>query len=223
LRRVAVTASREQAPRVAEAMTGHGLDPVVLPCISIRPTRSEELAGLRERAAEADLILITSARTVSVTWPRGGMPAVPVAAVGPSSARAVRDAGGEVAFVGSGGAAELVSGLEVDGMNVVFPHARAADPATVATLTRMGATVHAVPVYDTVAIAPGPDRVEAVAFGSAMSVAGWCLSRSLDGVLVGAIGRSTAAAVRQRGVLRPLVPERPGFMELAGLMARRLD
>lgn len=220
---MAVTASRDQASRVAQAMARHGLEPVILPCIAIRPVPPEELVGLRERAAEADLILITSARAVAVTWPRGGMPPVPVAAVGPASAKVVRDAGGEVAFVGSAGAAGLVSELEVDGMNVVFPHARAADPATVATLTRKGATVQAFPVYETVAIAPGPDQVEAVAFGSALSVAGWCHGRSLEGMVVGAIGESTADAVRQQGVLRPLVPERPGFMELAGLMARRLD
>ncbi|NIQ59511.1 MAG: uroporphyrinogen-III synthase, partial [Gemmatimonadetes bacterium] len=69
-----------------------------LPCIRVEPAPDDVLRRLRDRAPSADWIVVTSRRAVEVVWPEGRIPAGPaVAAVGPSTADAVRSAGGRVA------------------------------------------------------------------------------------------------------------------------------
>jgi uroporphyrinogen-III synthase len=221
--RVAVTTTADGAHRVAEALIAHSLVPVLLPCIAISPSPADVLDGIRRQAADTDLIVVTSARAVRVTWPNGDMPPTPVAAVGPATAAAVEDAGGVVHTVGSDGAAALVRGIEVAGMRVVFPHARAADPSTTAALEAKGATVFAAPAYDTIPIAPGDGKVKAAIFGSPSAVDGWLMRRPLDGLIVAAMGNTTATALRVRGVDDPVVPARPGIEELASALAERIN
>jgi uroporphyrinogen-III synthase len=221
--RVAVTTAVGGSVVVAQALISEGLEPVLLPCIEVTPAPDHVLARLRRQASSADLILITSARAVTVTWPLGDMPSTPVAAVGPATARAVEAAGGVVAVTGPDGAAELVSRLDVAGKRVVFPHGRAADPATTVEMARRGAHLYRGAVYDTTPVAPGPDRVEAALFGSPLAVAGWCLSRQLGDLVVGGIGKTTADALHDRGVADPVVPHRPGFAALARALAERME
>lgn len=221
--RVAVTTTADNAPRVGDALVAVGLVPVMLPCISISPAPETVIAKLRQHAEAADLILVTSARAVRITWPEGHMPPVPVAVVGSATAAAVEEAGGKVHTVGSGGAAELVADLDVDGMSIVFPRARAADPATAITLEERGATVYTAVAYDTIPIAPGDDKVKAAIFGSPSAVDGWLLRRHLDGLTIGAMGSTTASALRVRGVSDPVVPDTPDLDALAHALAERIN
>ncbi|MFP5332667.1 MAG: uroporphyrinogen-III synthase [Acidimicrobiia bacterium] len=221
--RVAVTTTADNAPRVGDALVAVGLVPVMLPCISISPSPPAILDELRQRAASADLILVTSARAVRVTWPDRDMPPVPVAAVGEATADAVRDARGLIEVVGSGGAAELISELDVEGRSIVFPHARAADPATAVELEKRGAAMFAAAAYDTIPIAPGDEKVDAAVFGSPSAVDGWLLRRHLDGMTIAAMGDTTASALRVRGVADPVVPDRPDLVTLAHALAERID
>lgn len=223
MKRVAVTTTADAAPRAAEPLIAHGLTPVMLPCISISPGSPAVLAELREEASRADLIVVTSARAVRITWPDGDMPATPVAAVGTATAEAVLDAGGVVRVAGSGGASELVAELDVTGLRIVFPHARSADPATDAELERMGASVFAATAYDTIPIAPNDDKVDAAIFGSPSAVDGWLLRRHLDGLVIGAMGPTTASALRVRGVEDPVLPDTPGFEALVAALAERIS
>lgn len=223
MKRVAVTTAQDTARRVGEALVAHDLAPVYLPCISISPSLPPVLERLRADAAAADLIVLTSARAVRVTWPDGHMPDTPVAAVGPGTAEAVRRAGGTVAHVGSAGAASLLDELDVAGATVVFPHARAADPATATGLEERGARVVAGAAYDTIPIAPADDMVDAALFGSPSAVAGWMLRRHLEGLVVAAMGDTTATALRARGADRPVVPAHPGFAAAARALAERMD
>ena len=220
--RVAVTTAADTARRVADALVAHGFVPVTLPCIAISPSPPDVLDDLRHKAISADLILITSARAVRVTWPHRDMPPVPVAAVGEATAEAVEYAGGRVDTMGSGGASDLIADLEVAGSSIVFPHARAADPATALELERRGATVHAAAAYDTIPIAPDDDKVAAAVFGSPSAVEGWLLRRPLDSLIVAAMGSTTASALRVRGVAHPVVPDRPGFEAVAAALAERM-
>lgn len=220
--RVAVTTTADSAPGFASALIAEGLVPVMLPCIAISPALEHVREELRERAATADLIIVTSARAVRITWPDADMPPIPVAAVGPATAEAVEEAGGRVKNVGSGGASELIDALDVEGLTIVFPHARAADPVSVIELQRRGATVHAVAAYETVPIEPADDKVDAAVFGSPSAVNGWLLRRHLDGMTIGAMGPVTASALRARGVADPVIPQQPGFKALARAMAERI-
>lgn len=222
MKRVAVTTTADSVPRIAAPLIEHGLMPVMLPCIAISPAPPAVLAALRAEAAKADLIIVTSARAVRITWPDGGMPSTPVAAVGSATAGAVVEAGGTVKVLGSSGASGLVGDLDVTGMRIVFPHARAADPSTDAELERMGASVYAATAYETIPISPGDDKVDAAIFGSPSAVDGWLTRRPLDGLVIGAMGPTTASALRVRGVENPVVPATPGYAELVEALAERI-
>jgi uroporphyrinogen-III synthase len=161
--RVAVTTERGGAQRIGDAVIEAGLEPVYLPCIFTEVSPPEVLDPMRAASAAADWVICTSQRAVGAMWPAGGMPSHPkVAAVGAATARAVTIAGGRVEVTGTGGAAALRQLLRgrLAGSTVVFPHARAADQATVEMLLSEAGTVVAGPAYDTVPMGPGADPVE---------------------------------------------------------------
>ena len=220
--RVAVTTVQDTAQRVADIISERGLVPILLPCISISPSGPDVLAGLRKEAADADLIFVTSARAVRILWPDRDMPPVPTAAVGPRTAQAVTEAGGTVEEVGSDGAASLAQQVDADGRRIVFPHARAADPSTTRTLVERGAEVFAETAYTTIPIAPDDTKVDAAIFGSPSAIDGWLIRRHLDDMVVAAMGKKTATALRVRGVDDPVVPARPGFEAVVDALAERV-
>lgn len=222
--RVAVTTAVDTAHRVARLLHLDQLEPVMLPCIRIVAAPIEALERLRAAARDADWIVVTSPRAVRVTWPEGGMPSLPVAAVGAAAASAATLAGGRVEVAGKAGAASLLKDLHrlISGKRIAFPHVRSADPATAAGLRAAGAEVVAESVYETVPIAPASDTVDVAIFGSPSAVEGWCRSRSLDGLVVGAIGATTAAALTDRGHPSDVVPERPSFENLVKALTQHL-
>lgn len=225
--RVAVTTTPDAADRICRALEAVGLEPVSLPCIRIEPAPAATLRSLRDAAAGADWIVVTSRRAVEIVWP-DEMPRHPaVAAVGEATAAAVRAAGGRVVVVGDGGAAELVERLadrdDIEGASVVFPHARAADPATAQWLSGRAAVVVAEPAYDTIPIAPHDDTVDAVIFGSPSAVTGWRRSRSLDGLVIAAMGPTTAGHLEGLGRAPDVVPETPRLDRLVAVLAEHLN
>ncbi|MEX0756965.1 MAG: uroporphyrinogen-III synthase, partial [Acidimicrobiia bacterium] len=113
--------------------------------------------------------------------------------------------------------------LDVTGLRIVFPHARSADPGTDAELERMGASVYAATAYDTIPIAPNDDKVDAAIFGSPSAIDGWLLRRHFDGMVIGAMGPTTASALRVRGVEDPVFPDTPGFEALVAALAERFN
>lgn len=220
--RVAVTTDLDSAGRIGRLAEEAGLEPVYLPCIRTVVAAPELLEPMRVASEDADWVVYTSRRAVAAMWPSGGMPARPlVAAVGSATARAVTAAGGSVAVTGTGGAAalrDLLQGRLADQL-VVFPHARSADPATVAMLRSEGASVIAAPAYETVPVAPPDDPVDAVIFGSPSALSGWLLSRDLVGLTVSAMGQTTAAALRAVGREPDIVPPVPGAAAVVAALA----
>lgn len=222
--RVAVTTTRDRYPPLAARLEALSQEPVMLSCIEAIPEPEEVLSRAREDASRADWLLLTSARTVRFLWPEGGMPRVPVAAVGPLTAAAVGEAGGETELMGDAGGSEMAVLLKalVAGRSIFFPHASRSDPTIASALRGAGATVDTAVVYEITPLAPGADPVDAVLFGSPSAVTGWFLSRNLDDLVVGAIGDTTAAAVARHGRQPDVVPSRPSFDLLARLVARQL-
>ncbi len=222
--RVAVTTAADTAPKVARLLYRDGLEPVMLLCIRIVAAPIEALERLRSAARDADWIVVTSPRAVRVTWPEGGMPPLPVAAVGAEAASAATLAGGRVEVAGEAGAASLLESLHrlVSGKRVAFPHVRNADPATAAGLRAAGAQVVAESVYETIPIPPASDPVDVAIFGSPSAVEGWCRSRSLDGLVIGAIGATTATALINRDHPPDVIPGRPGFENLVKALTHHL-
>ncbi|MFQ5523731.1 MAG: uroporphyrinogen-III synthase [Acidimicrobiia bacterium] len=222
--KVAVTTAADRIAALSAAVSRHGMEAVELPCVEVAAFGSRNDERIRNQARQADWIVVTSARAVTYTWPDGGMPDVPVAAVGPATAAAVAAAGGRTELVGEGGARELVGGLidRVQNKVVVFPHARGADPGTAMELARAGAHVIALPVYETRPVAPARDPVDAVMFGSPSAVEGWTRGRSLQDLVIAAVGETTASAVARRGARTHVVAAQPDFGLLVADLSRYL-
>lgn len=222
--RVAVTTAVDRAPAVAAAFAAVGLEPVVLPCIRVEPAPADELARIRGLAVDVDLVVLTSARAARLVWPEGMPAGARFATVGAATAAEVRRLGGDVEVVGFGGGDDLARDLSprAAGMTVLFPRAAEAASTIVAELAAAGARVREVPAYTTVPVGPPLDPVEAASFASPSAVAGWSLTRSLGGVVIGAIGETTRAALLAGGVTEVVVPERRAVDALARVLARRV-
>lgn len=221
MERAAITTASDRAGRLADMAKRYGLLPVVLPCIEVAPAATAVLDRTRTLAAKADWLLVTSARVVVTLWPRGGMPPIPVAAVGSSTAATVEEAGGRVELVGETGASDLAVQLAetVKGRSICFPHGSGADPTTIRVLKEAGAGVSSVTVYETRPIGPERGDVDAVVFGSPSAVAGWLLTRDLEDIVVAAVGETTARAVVDAGHQPEVVPSQPDFDDLMARLA----
>ena len=220
--RVAITTDRFDL--AAPAYTDVGLDPVPVPCIQIEPADTEVLASARSAASEADLILITSARTIEQLWPDRSMPAVDVAAVGSATADAIATAGGKVVATGNSGLAGLVETISdrLPSARMVYPHAEASDPVAVERLRALAPTLDEFVVYRTIPIAPASTLVDAVVFTSPSAVAGWLLTRDFEQLVVGVIGSTTGAAVA-RHRLPDVIASEPSHPALARALNSHLE
>jgi uroporphyrinogen-III synthase len=220
--RVAITT--DDFERVAPHFLARRLDPLHLPCVRVETAADPVLAGAREAAAGADLILFTSRRAVELLWPAGGMPEVAVAAVGRVTSSAVAAAGGRVVVAGTSGLSGLVdaAGTRLQGKRVVLIHAGGADPAGMSRLREAVPEIEEHLVYRMVPSPPHPAPVDAVVFASPSAVRGWSLSRSLDGLVVGVIGETTGAAVH-RYRAPDVVAAIPSFPALAGALSSFLE
>ncbi|HSR44949.1 MAG TPA: uroporphyrinogen-III synthase [Acidimicrobiia bacterium] len=221
---VAVTTSADRAEAASIPFTFMGLRPVVLPCIEVDPADEQTLDATRKASREAHLLVVSSRRTIDVLWPDGPLPDVEFAVVGAASARAVIERGGRVAVTGSGGSAQLAENLapHAAGKHLVWPHASGADPAPLQMLATRAARFTAPAIYSSRPIAPPLDRVDAVTFASPSAVAGWQLSRSLDGAQIGVIGETTLRAVENNGGAAAVVAPLPTFQSLAQAVAEHL-
>lgn len=221
-RRILVTRPRAQTDALETALEALGAHPIAFPTIDIRP--APDLAPL-DRALEAldryAWIAFTSANGVAVFFDRlarraGAVPpGVRIAAVGPGTAGALAARGARVDFVPSEFLGERLGQElgEVEGRRVLFPRAAGARETLALELTRRGAAVEDVIVYETLPAAPDPQGlaelergVDAATFTSASTVDNFFLlldgraARLLNGVVVACIGPVTADAARARGL-----------------------
>lgn len=220
---VAVTVNADRFERTAQAFLEEGLVPVALPCVRIEPALPEVIAHARSVATNADLLVLSSVRSLEILWPNGAVPPRPVAAVGGVTARAVRGRGGTVVWEGSGGAAALAENAPLRGRAVVFPRARGTNPDALRIMQRRSESLAAPVIYETMSRSPKDDPVDAVAFGSPSAVRGWLGARSLHRLVAGAIGPTTAAALREMGHPPDAIAPVPDFESLASAMAAQLE
>ncbi|HSJ85321.1 MAG TPA: uroporphyrinogen-III synthase [Acidimicrobiia bacterium] len=212
--RVAITTDRFDS--VASEYLCVGLEPVPVPCVDVVVDAEGVLSRAREAASHADLMLITSPRTVELLWPEGGMPPTGVVTVGATSAAAVETAGGRVVVTGRSGLAGLLAGAAdvLSAARVVFPHAAGTDPGLVACLRSLVSDLEEQEIYRAVPVAPDSTPVHAVVFASPSAVTGWLLARDFDGVVVGVIGPTTRTAVARHRMPEVIAPE-PSHHSLA--------
>lgn len=216
--RVAITTDR--FANVALGYVEAGLVPVSLPCIRFSPAPAAKINQARSGVDNTDLLMLTSPRAVELLWPRGGMPNVAVAAVGSATAATVTRAGGRVELVGDAGLARLID-MAADVLRhrkVMIAHASGADPEAMSRLRTLVPDLTEHVVYQVVPVGPPPLPIDAVAFASPSAVKGWCLTRTLDDVVVGAIGSTTAAEVARHRE-PDVVADRPSHLVLARAIA----
>lgn len=220
--RVAVTTDRFE--QVAGLYEEAGLSPVSLPCVRLESAGASIVEDARTAAAGVDVVIVTSPRVVAMLWPDGAMPEVDVVAVGSKTAAAVRSAGGRVVVVGDAGLYRVVQLAQgrLEGAVVMLGHAAGSDPLALERLRVIAGRFDDRVLYGMVPIAPDPIGVDAVSFASPSAVAGWRLSRDLEGLVAGAIGATTARAV---SAIRPpdVVSKRPWHGALARQLASILE
>ncbi len=218
--RVAITTTEDRFDDVAASFEEHGLRPVLLPCIRVRPASDDVLASVKVEIASVGDVMVSSARAIEVLWPEAATLVGDFYVVGPATAAEVERRGGTVRVEGAAGLAELARSLVPLGLRrLVFPHAGGTDLESIEPLVSSGVDVVSSVVYNTDRCSPADDEVDAVAFASPSAVEGWLSARSLDGLLVAAIGPTTAAALLRQGVSVDVVPSRPGHADLAAALA----
>ena len=222
MNRVAITTDRFDS--VAREYLGVGLEPVPAPCVDVVAAVEGMLTRAREAASDADLLLVTSARTVELLWPGGGMPPTGVVTVGAMTAAAVEAAGGQVVVTGRSGLADLLDAAadELGAARVAFPHAAGTDPGQLARLRSLAQDLEEHEVYRAVPVRPDPINVQAVVFASPSAVTGWLLARDLEDVVVGVIGATTQAAVARHRMPEVIAPE-PSHHSLARALTSYLE
>lgn len=180
--RIVVTRSERQAPALCKQLAARGFEPVAFPVIRFEPLPAPELPTIAAGLTSRDWLVFTSVNSVIFfsqhlalrEWPNAQ-----VAAVGSATARKLAALGASVSlvpsqFTGVQLATELGS---IANCQILLPRAKGGRPELVARLREGGATVHDVPLYDTLQTSPTGSAyatlskgVDAVTFTSPSSV-----------------------------------------------------
>jgi uroporphyrinogen III methyltransferase/synthase len=226
-RRIVVTRARAQASALVERLRDLGAD--VEECAVIR---IEPIAGPPIDARAYGLVCVTSANAPRLLLERCGgdaraLAGATVAAIGPGTAAALREAGIVADVVAERSVAEgLLAALprELAGIRALVACPEEARDALPDGLRAAGADVDVVPLYRTVAAVPRhPARMlaaDAVAFTSSSTVRRFAealAAHDLSQVRGVSIGPVTSATARELGV--GVVAE-AGDHDLDGLIAR---
>jgi len=213
-RTVAVTRARAQASGLAARLRELGAEVIEAPAIRIAP-----IDGPVPDLARYDLICMTSPNAVALLFERmagAGLDAralagATVAAIGPGTARALRERGVLADVVPEKFVAEdLVRALqEVPARRVLIPRAAQARDVLPDALRARGLEVDVVPLYDTVAEPLAPETLAALAaadyvtFTSSSTVTlllGATGGRGIGRARAVSIGPVTSATLREHGI-----------------------
>ncbi|GMV05024.1 MAG: uroporphyrinogen III methyltransferase [Gemmatimonadota bacterium] len=242
---VATTREGEPDDPLALALRAEGAEVRSWPTLSFAgPGDPEPLRAALARLDAFAWLVFTSPRaatavTSATRWVEG---CGRVAAVGESTAEALRSGGWPVHLVGEGqGARGLVEALagtgSLEGTQVAFFAGSLARPTVEEGLSALGGRVHRVETYRTEVSAPDAAAVRAdlargvaaVLFASPSAVAG--LVEGLGGNLAGAlgdavavaIGPTTSRALRDAGVTQVVMAEEASTQGLVEACAQALD
>lgn len=169
-KKVLVTRTREQASQLSALLRDRGAESVECPTIEVQPVEDfSEMDMALSRLAEYDWVIFTSVHGVESVLSRlqhlGRHPSVlgasRLAAIGPSTARALLSTGLPVAYQPKEYVAEaIVEGLQgVEGKRILLPRADIAREALATGLRGKGAVVDDLAAYRTV---PPAGRAEGV-------------------------------------------------------------
>jgi uroporphyrinogen III methyltransferase/synthase len=222
---VAVTRARAQASALAARLRELGAAVVEAPAIRTRP-----LEATLPDVGSYDLLCVTSPNGAAELFSRlpdaRSLSGVTIAAIGPGTARALKE-GGIVADVVperaiAEGLVEALAGVDV--RRALIVRAREGRDVLPDALRARGASVDVVALYETVAEPVDPavvDGVDYVTFTSASTVRYYLEAVGrVDGPRIVSIGPATTAALREAG-LEPAVEADPHTPD--GLISALLD
>ncbi len=240
--RILVPRPSGRASRLLSELDSHGASAQVVSLLTVVPPTDParlDAAMLALAAGDYHWVVFTSGNSVAAATARSAdlalSPTVPadtrVAAVGPATASALRAVGVPVDLISRGGSALALAAefpRAAQGGRLLLPQSELAPQTLADGLAAKGWAVDRVGAYRTVPTPPSPSvaedlrggRFEAVLLTSASTVT------ALDGIavpagtLIGAIGESTAAAIRRAGRAVGFVAASPTE---AGLLAALLD
>lgn len=213
-RRIVITRPAERAGRLAARLAALGAIPIVFPTIRIEAADPAPLVAAARALDGFDWVIFTSANGVEAFFARladAGRNARDVgrrkvAAIGPVTARALRERGVEPALMPAEYVAEavLASLGEVRGLRILLPRADIAREALAEGLRERGALVTELAAYRTVG-ADGPppdlDQADAVTFTSSSTVRHFVATGARPPrAKVVCIGPVTAATARELGL-----------------------
>lgn len=215
---VVVTRPRHQAASLTKLLEERGARVSLLPTVAIAPPADlKPLQDAAQSLREFALVVFSSAnavRALAAELPPGAQ-SVPAAAIGPATEEAARAAGFRVLplperFVAEDFAAALAN-QDLRGQKVLVPAAAEGRDVVPRSLRELGAEVTVVEAYRNVC---PPDAAAEAARVFAPPFPDWCLlaspsafhnlrqlvdGRTLARVHLGAIGPTTAAAIRNAG------------------------
>lgn len=153
MKRLLVTRPRGQVEALAKALRDAGFEPVCVPTVAVESAADRSLEAALEHLDDFDWLIVTSANGVPPLVPR--VPAdtrTHIAAVGPATAEALRQAGIRVDHVPDDYlTVAIANGLgDVRGRNVLLARADAATPQLRDALIQRGAEVTEAVAYRTV-------------------------------------------------------------------------
>jgi uroporphyrinogen III methyltransferase/synthase len=246
-RKILVTRSSEQASEFVDLLRDKGAEVLQVSVIRFDPPDSWEAADRAiQRLNHFSAVLFTSANAVECflrrlkRW-RLDSPALSpltLAAIGPGTARALREHGlhaGVVPdrFVAEGLLASL-EGSSLEGKEILIPRAQEAREVLPAELERRGARVTVAPVYRTVRAEENRGPLRSALRGGvdmATFTASSTVNHFLDllgpegpllirGVKIACIGEVTAQAARARGLVPDVTAGKSTVQELAAAIVR---
>lgn len=244
--RVIVTGTDTLTAALSEEIVRRGGEPVVVPTIKIRPPADPQplRRALQELSGNSfDHLVLTSRQGVDAiadtlsSLPTGG---VSIAAIGESTAAALRQIGVEPAVVASDstqeGVLEALRSKFTPGQRVLLPVSDRARAALSEGLAALGAEVVRVDAYTTdISTDPDPQTLRmveegtigAVMLASPSAVEGFVAQMGtllpvMSGATFVAIGRVTADAMEARGLPVHAMPETPGPAGMVDALAAYL-
>lgn len=187
-KRIVVTRAAAQAEPLAAALANLGAIPLLIPTIRIEPLADlSSLDRALQKLEEYQWMVFTSVNGVEIVAERlaalgltaQAIDSLQVAAVGSSTAQALRAKNIEATFTPARYVAEaIVDGLgNIDGQRILLPQAEIARETLATRLTARGAIVNAIPIYQTlpapldgVALAELTQGVDLLTFTSSSTV-----------------------------------------------------
>ena len=229
-RTAVVTRARAQASGLAATIAALGADVVELPAIRIERRRADaEVGRAIDSISEYALVCLTSPNGVAALFDEmaerdldaRALGAATVAAIGPGTARALRERGVIADVVPARSVAEALvealAGVDVEGRRVLVARAAEARDVLPDALRERGAEVEVVALYDTVREDPDPEALERaggadyITFTSSSTVRNFLESVG-DGppetARLVSIGPVTSATIREAGLTVHVEAER---------------